>query len=127
VLDPLTEKERGYIRPFGGLPNTLVTDSNGCGYKEMEVPFCAYRSCLESDSCTSYISAFYHWDAQVYGGSPAGTFAGAPVGVVASNHVVWPMSGDPLIEPQNPVSPRDIGCRADRDDDDDHREGHDDD
>ena len=95
-----------------------VTDSDGCGFKEMEVPFCPYRSCPETGSCTSYVSAFYHWDSQVYGGSPAGTFAGAPVGVVASNHVVWPLSGDPLMDPQNPLHPGDVGCEVDREDDD---------
>jgi hypothetical protein len=106
ALYPLTDKEEGYAVPFGGLPNILLTDSNGCGYIQVEVPFCPNRPCeAGADSCTSYISAFYHWDHQVYGGAPAGTFMGVPVGAIGSNHLVWPMSGTPLQEVQNPFPP----------------------
>jgi hypothetical protein len=91
ALHPLTEQEEGYGVPFGGLPNIMLTDSNGCGYKQVEVPFCPNRPCeAGADSCTSYISASYHWDHQAYSAAP-------------TDHLVWPMSGTPLQEEaQNP-------------------------
>lgn len=102
VFNPQTENEQGYGVPFGGIPNVLVTDNQGCGTKEFIVNYCPISPCgAGSDSCSSYISAFYHWDGQIYGGSPAATFAGAPAGVVSSNHIVWPMSGELLMEPKN--------------------------
>lgn len=111
ALNPLTEQEQGYAAPFGGLPNILLTDNKGCGYKKVDLAFCPPEDCtVGAGFCLSYISAFYHWDAQVYGGSPAATFAGAPVGVVASNQIVWPLSGVALIEPQNKFQPRRQGC-----------------
>lgn len=111
TLNPLSEEEEGYPAPFGGLPNILLTDANGCGYKRVETPFCPGRPCAaEADSCTSYISAFLHWDQQVYGGAPAATFAGVPIGVIGGNHIVWPMSGTPLREPQNPFQGSNLRC-----------------
>ena len=100
VLSPLTANEQGYAVPFGGIPNVLLTDQRGRGYKTVDLMQCPLRPCeTGADSCTSYISAFYHWDGQVYGGAPAATFAGMPVGVVASNQMVWPTSGEILIDP----------------------------
>jgi len=116
VMDPLTPQEQGYAVPFGGLPNILLTDEDGCGYKELDVPYCPDRACDGSTSCTSYISAFYHWDYQVYGGSPDATWAGGATGVYLANHVAWAMSGDILVAPQNPVRPSKRGCRMSRDD-----------
>lgn len=111
ALNPLTPAEQGYGVPFGGLPNILLTDSNGCGYTEVELPTCPTRPCeAGAESCISYVSAFYHWDSQVYGGTPAADFAGAPVGAVAANHIVWPMSGTPWMEPQNKFIPHVQGC-----------------
>lgn len=111
VHDPLTAAEEGYAAPFGGIPNVLLTDADGCGYRRIETPFCPGRPCAAgADSCTSYVSAFLHWDHQVYGGAPAATFAGMPIGAIASNHVMWPLSGTPLQEPVNPFQARDLRC-----------------
>ncbi len=111
TLNPLTDQEQAYGVPFGGLPNVMLTDANGCGYKTIDLSYCPTQACEGSSSCSAYVSAFHHWDSQVYGGSPAGTFSGAPVGAYAANQVVWPMSGTVLIEPQNPVSRHEMGCR----------------
>ncbi len=108
---PLTADETGYGIPLGGLPNVLMTNKRGCGYVELELPYDLTRACeAGAASCTSYVSAFYHWDGQAYGGSPAGTAAGAPTGVYAGNQIVWPTNGDVLIEPQNRFLPRRHGC-----------------
>lgn len=101
VLNPGSEQEQGYAVPFGGLPNLVITDRTGCAVKNVTLPYCPTRACEGGDSCTSYVSAFYHWDAQGYGGSPAATFTSPsmPVGVVASNQIVWPMTGTVIAEP----------------------------
>lgn len=101
ALNPGGAQEQGYAVPFGGLPNLLVTDDAGCANKKVKLPYCPTRTCEGSDSCTSYVSAFYHWDAQAYGGSPASTFTtpSMPVGVVASNQIVWPMTGTVVADP----------------------------
>ena len=109
ALNPGTPNEQGVVGPFGGLPNVLLTDSKGCGHVELTLPFCPVRSC-DGESCTNYVSAFYHFDNQVYGGSPEAFGAGMPAGVVGSNHVVFPTTGVTLIEPQNRFSPRRAGC-----------------
>lgn len=101
ALNPLTDQEQGYGIPFGGLPNVLLTDNDGCAVKEFEVSYCPTRACeAGAESCSSYASAFYHWDGQIYGGSPAATFAGVPAGVVSANHIVWPLSGTTLMDPK---------------------------
>jgi|GEM_PF-3629530 len=111
VSDPLTENEQGTLAPFGGLPNVLVTDKHGCGYREIETPTCPTRACeTGAGSCTSYISAFYHFDSQIYGGAPGGTFLGLPPGVIGSNQMVWPTTGTILRQPQNIFSPHGPGC-----------------
>ena len=117
VLHPLTPQEQGYAVPFGGLPNILLTDEDGCGYKELTVPYCPDRPCEGSSSCTSYVSALYHWDHQVYGGSPDATWAGGPTGVYVAGHVAWAMSGDVLVAPQNPLLPDERGCATNHEDD----------
>lgn len=109
ALHPGTPAEQGVVGPFGGLPNVLTTDNKGCGYAELALPFCPLRSC-DGDSCTNYVSAFYHFDNQVYGGSPEAFGAGMPAGVIGSNHVMFPITGVSLIEPQNRFSPRRAGC-----------------
>jgi len=111
AIKPLTQEEAGYAIPLGGLPNVMTTSNEGCAYKEIEMPYCVTRACeAGSNSCTNYVSAFYHWDAQVYGGSPAATFAGAPIGAYAANQVIWGTTGEALIEPQNKFSPKRPGC-----------------
>lgn len=109
--NPLSFNEQGYAVPLGGLPNVMVTNRNGCGFKVIDLSYDLVRECKEgADSCTSYVSAFYHWDAQVYGASPAATWVKAPTGVYAGNQMVWPTSGETLIEPQTSFKPRRHGC-----------------
>ncbi len=110
AIAPLTPQEQGSVAPFGGLPNVLLTDAKGCGHVQVELAFCPTRSCADSGSCTSYVSAFYHWDNQVYGGSPEAHGVGMPAGVIGSNHLVFPTTGTPLIAPQNRFIPRRDGC-----------------
>lgn len=113
ALNPLSEGEDGYAVPLGGIPNVLVTDAQGCGFSRIEVPYSPLRPCENgASSCTSYVSAFYHWDGQVYGGSPAATFANAATGVYAGNQIVFPTSGVLLQEPATRFPrPRPHGCR----------------
>ena len=113
VVNPGKDGEQGYAVPFGGLPNILITDTDGCASKKIELPYCPTRSC-DGDSCSSYISAFYHWDAQAYGGSPSQTFTtpAMPVGVVASNQIVWPLTGTVLAEPATRYRPGPARCRS---------------
>jgi len=109
--NPLTEDEAGYAVPLGGLPNTLTTNAKGCGFAKVELSYDVLRECeAGAESCTSYISAFYHWDGQLYGASPAATWAGAATGIYAGNQMVWPTSGETLIEPQTTFSPFRHGC-----------------
>ncbi|PCK07790.1 MAG: hypothetical protein COA42_12460 [Alteromonadaceae bacterium] len=109
---PLSENEAGYAVPLGGLPNVLMTDKNGCGYKKIKISYDLLRDCeAGAESCTSYISAFYHWDGQAYGASPAATWFNAPTGIYAGNQLAWPTSGEVLIEPQTTFSPKRHGCK----------------
>ncbi|PCK02971.1 MAG: hypothetical protein COA42_21490 [Alteromonadaceae bacterium] len=111
VLNPKTESEVVYSTPFGGLPNVMTTDENGCGYKKITTPFCPKRSCAEGEaSCSAYISLFYHWDDQIYGGAAANTFGGLPLGVLGGNHIVWPMAGTAVNEPANEFKSRSLQC-----------------
>jgi hypothetical protein len=114
AMNPLSRNEMSYAVPLGGLPNVIVTDSNGCGYKKVELPYNLTRQCeVGASSCTGYVSAYYHWDGQVYGGSPTADFYGAPLGVYASNHMVWPTSGDLLMKPPTEFSkPTRHGCKS---------------
>lgn len=112
AVNPGTPAEQGAVGPFGGLPNVLLTNSKGCGHVEVELPSCPTRSCVGGDSCVSYVSAFYHFDNQVYGGSPDAWGDGLPAGVIGSNHVVFPTSGTPLMAPQNRFKSRRSGCPA---------------
>lgn len=101
-----------YGVPFGGIPNILMTDSRGCAVKVVELNECPLRACVDgAGSCTSYVSAFYHWDGQIYGGAPAATFAGMPVGVVAANQMVWPTTGQLLQSPATNYEPKGRNCR----------------
>ena len=109
---PLTKNEKGYAVPLGGLPNIILTDSKGCGYKKLSLPYALDRTCVEgAESCTSYVSVFYHWDSQVYGASPAGAWVNAPTGLYAANQMVWPITGDLLQAPAtNFGDPSTDGC-----------------
>ncbi|MFQ3245008.1 MAG: hypothetical protein ACI9SP_001655 [Arenicella sp.] len=110
--NPLTSDEAGYAVPLGGLPNSITTDAKGCGSVKIELSYDLVRACeAGAESCTSYVSAFYHWDAQLYGGSPAATWAGTPTGVYAGNQMAFPTSGEVLIEPQTAFKPRRHGCK----------------
>ncbi len=113
ALHPLSFDEAGYAVPLGGVPNVMVTDAKGCGFRKIEVPYSPLRPCEKgAASCTSYVSAFYHWDGQVYGGSPAATFANAATGVYAGNQIVFPTSGALLQEPATRFPrPRAHGCK----------------
>ena len=112
--NPLTGDESLYAVPLGGLPNILQADRRGCGHEVLEVPYCPGRPCEEgAESCSSYLSIAHHWDYQVYGASPGGSFVGVPVGAFAANHMVWPMSGDILMPPSTKLSGalrRDLSC-----------------
>ena len=97
AVNPLTIDEAGYAVPLGGLPNVFVTDANGCGHAKVELPYCLARPCeAGASSCTNYVSIFYHFDDQVYGGAPAESFMGVPVGSIGANHMVWNITGTPL-------------------------------
>jgi hypothetical protein len=109
--NPLAASEMGYVMPLGGVPNVMLTDAKGCASKKIELNYDLLRSCkVGAASCTSYVSAFYHWDGQVYGASPAAAWAGASEGVYAANQMVWPTSGKTLIEPQTSFKPEHHGC-----------------
>lgn len=111
VKNPLTELESMYGIPFGGLPNIVLTNAKGCGYKEISLPYQVNRECKKgAASCTSYVSAFYHWDTQVFGGDPAASGYGAPVGVIAGNQMIWPTTGDVLVEPVTKFKSKKHGC-----------------
>ncbi len=113
VKTPLSETESVYGIPLGGIPNVMVTDNRGCGYKKVNLPYCLVRACeAGAVSCTSYVSAFYHWDGQVYGGSPTATWAGAPGGIYSSNQIVWPTSGIPLEEPFTRMNSNKLICHS---------------
>ncbi len=113
VLNPQTPDSTTYAAPFGGLPNVLMTNKKGCGYKKLHVPFCPKRTCDGgSASCSSYVSLFYHWDDQVYGGAAANTFGGLPLGVLGGNHMVWPMSGEIIQEPSTNFGKKRLQCRS---------------
>lgn len=101
-----------YATPLGGVPNILYADENGCADVEIELPYNLGRQCtLESASCTSYVSAFLHWDGQVYGGAPAATFGNLPVGLYGSNQMVWPFNGELQQEPKTEFPKRWRQCR----------------
>lgn len=111
VTNPSTESAAGYAVPLGGIPNAFVTDAKGCGYKEVTMKYSPSRSCdAGEESCSAYISAFYHWDGQAYGGAPAGTWSGVPTGIYAGNQMVFPTSGELLQEPITKLKPRKHGC-----------------
>lgn len=113
VNNPQTDKEAAYAVPFGGLPNIVQTDGKGCGFKEIKLPYQLNRECKPgATSCTSYISLFYHWDGQVFGGSPAATWYGAPVGVIAGNQMVWPTTGRVLTKPATNFGNKPHGCNS---------------
>ena len=113
VLNPLEPEEQGYAIPLGGVPNILLTDKTGCGVKEIEVAYCPTTVCAPGTGfCSSYLSVFYHWDNQAYGGSPAATFAGMPTGVAAANQMVWPMNGKVLSEPVTAYRKNSADCTA---------------
>ena len=46
----------------------------------------------------------------VFGGAPAATFAGMPIGAIAGNHLMWPMSGTPLQEPHSRFRSGNLSC-----------------
>lgn len=109
ALNPLTAQEAPYAVPLGGLPNTLITDDNGCASTKLDIPYCPGRPCeAGAASCSSYLSLAHHWDQQTYGAGPVGSFFGLPVGAFGGNHIVWPMSGTALQDPPNPWNPRTV-------------------
>lgn len=111
VKNPSTEEAGGYAVPLGGIPNAMITNAKGCGYKEIEMNYSPSRSCdAGEESCSAYVSVFYHWDAQVYGGAPAGTWSDIPTGIYAGNQMVFPTSGDLKQKPVTKMSKRRHGC-----------------
>lgn len=115
AINPLTNEETGYAVPLGGLPNLIVTDKNGCGFSSFKLKYDLTRPCEQgANSCSSYVSAFYNWDNGAYGASAAATWAKAPTGIYGGNHIAFPTSGTPLIDPQNEFSPKRHGCKTSR-------------
>ncbi|GAA6169952.1 hypothetical protein [Sessilibacter corallicola] len=115
VFNPLSEEESGYVIPLGGVPNFTVTDDNGCAFKEFDLSYDLVRACENgAASCSSFVAGFYHWDGQLYGASPAGTFANAPTGVYAGVQMLWPTSGELLQEPATSFGKPIHGCFAPR-------------
>ena len=113
VKNPLTSTESLYAVPMGGVPNIVITDAEGCGFKQVKLPYVLDRACTAgASSCTSYVSAFFHWDNQGYGASPDGGGYGAPVGVVGSNQLVFPTSGTELQAPATRFPSRHHGCNS---------------
>ncbi len=111
VNKPLSPDEAGYAVPLGGLPNVVATNAQGCGTTTIDLSYDLLRSCkVGAESCTSYVSIFYHWDGQIYGASPAATWVKAPTGVYAGNQMVWPTSGELLTEPATTFPNRKHGC-----------------
>lgn len=109
---PLTNQESGYAIPLGGIPNILLTDENGCGFAEIKLAYDLTKKCQAgADYCSSYVSAFYAWDYQAYGASAAATWAKAPTGIYGANQMIWPLSGDVLIQPQTSFVPNRHGCK----------------
>jgi len=105
--NPLTSEEAPYAVPLGGLPNTLITDGNGCASTTLDLPYCPGRKCeAGAASCSTYLSIAHHWDQQTYGAAPGGSFFGIPIGAYTANHMVWPMSGEVLQPPSTRWSKR---------------------
>jgi hypothetical protein len=113
VTKPSTNQAAPYAVPLGGIPNILNVNKNGCAVMRFEMPYSPSRSCeAGAESCSGYISAFYHWDGQVYGGAPAATWDDAPVGLYGSNQIVFATAGDLLQEPSAALDEDDAhGCR----------------
>lgn len=111
VSKPLTSEETGYAVPFGGVPNTIITNSKGCGHAKFKVPFCPERPCeAGAATCTSFVSAVYHFDDQVYGASPAASIMGLPAGTIAANHISWNITGTSLLPAQSKLKRKTLSC-----------------
>ena len=80
--------------PFGGIPNTVVADSRGSAVYERELNYCP----LDTDNNPLMYNAFFlHWDNNVYGAWFDQSGVGFPIGVVAGDHLCFPV-GNHLLE-----------------------------
>lgn len=112
TVNPLSDAESGYAMPLGGVPNVVTTDKNGCATIKINLSYNLANTCeLGASFCSNYVSAFYNWDAQSLGASAGATSANAPTGIYGGNKMIWPTSGDLLIEPTNKFMPNRHGCR----------------
>lgn len=111
ATNPLTAQESGYAVPLGGIPNIVTTDAKGCGFARVKLNYDITQACVPGAAfCSSYVSAFYNWDAQALGASAGATWAKAPTGIYGGNQIIWPMSGDVLIDPPTHFVPKKHGC-----------------
>ena len=95
---PETQKAAGAPRqphfipvPFGGTPNSFITDKNGDATFERDLNFCpmdAARQGVDGNILAS-IEAHLHSDHTAYGAVPAPLAAGYPPGTVLHGHLNW--------------------------------------
>ena len=77
--------------PFGGAPNSFVTDGNGDATFERELNFCPHTAAQEGieGKRLALIDAHLHSDHAAYGALPAPFAAGFPPGAVIHEHLSW--------------------------------------
>lgn len=75
----------GLPTAFGGVPNVFSADHRGSAFVRRKVAYCP------TDGELLDITAAFHSDGMIYGNFPDATFDGFPSGVVAHNHVVFPL------------------------------------
>ena len=70
---------------FGGVPNVFTADRRGSAFVHRTVAYCP------TDGQLLDITAAYHSDGMVYANFPDATFDGFTSGIVAHDHVVFPL------------------------------------
>ena len=70
---------------FGGVPNVFTADRGGSAFVHRTVAYCP------TDGDLINITAAYHSDGMVYGNFPDATLDGFTSGIVAHDHVVFPL------------------------------------
>lgn len=103
IRNPLQNDEEFIGVAAGGLPNVIFADDTGYGKRTYFSKRDPREPCVPESGavCTLYISAFYHWDAMVYGGGFAFSSQGLAAGILGSNHVFFGFQGDTFFDPPN--------------------------
>lgn len=75
----------GLPTAFGGVPNVFTADRRGSAIVSRKVAYCP------TDGQLHDITAAYHSDGMIYGNFPDATLDGFPSGIVAHDHLVFPL------------------------------------